>query len=97
MLCDEKMRRDILSRLHGYRYEHSLGVERCAIALAKKYGGDPALAGAAGILHDITKHLSPQEQLNLCEKYGIIPCTVEKSEPKMLHGKTAAAIAPDTF
>ncbi len=78
MLCDEKMRRDILSRLHGYRYEHSLGVERCAIALAKKYGGDPALAGAAGILHDITKHLSPQEQLNLCEKYGIIPCTVEK-------------------
>ena len=73
MLCDEKMRRDILSRLHGYRYEHSLGVERCAIALAKKYGGDPALAGAAGILHDITKHLSPQEQLNLCEKYGIIP------------------------
>ena len=57
MLCDEKMRRDILSRLHGYRYEHSLGVERCAIALAKKYGGDPALAGAAGILHDITKHL----------------------------------------
>ena len=79
MLCDEKMRRDILSRLHGYRYEHSLGVERCAIALAKKYGGDP--------------ELSPQEQLNLCEKYGIIPCTVEKSEPKMLHGKTAAAIA----
>ena len=31
--------------------------------------------------------------MNLCEKYGIIPCTVEKSEPKMLHGKTAAAIA----
>ena len=93
MLCDEKMRRDILSRLKGYRYEHSLGVERCAVALAKKYGGDPELAGIAGILHDITKHLSAQEQLNLCEKYGIIPCTVEKSEPKMLHGKTAAAIA----
>ena len=83
MLCDEKMRRDILSRLHGYRYEHSLGVERCAIALAKKYGGDPALAGAAGILHDITKHLSPQEQLNLCEKYGIIPCTVARREYHM--------------
>ena len=31
MLCDEKMRRDILSRLKGYRYEHSLGVERCAV------------------------------------------------------------------
>ena len=93
MLCNEEMRKSILSRLQGYRYEHSLGVERAAIMLAEKYGEDPEKAGTAGILHDITKYLSPQEQLNLCEKYGIIPCTVEKSEPKMLHGKTAAAIA----
>lgn len=93
MLCNDEMRKGILSRLKGYRYEHSLGVERAAIWLAEKYGGDPEKAGVAAILHDITKHLSPQEQLNLCEKYGIIPCTVEKSEPKMLHGKTAAAIA----
>ena len=41
MLCDEKMRRDILSRLHGYRYEHSLGVERCAIALATRLLPEP--------------------------------------------------------
>ena len=93
MLCNDEMRKGILSRLKGYRYEHSLGVECAAIWLAEKYGGDPEKAGVAAILHDITKHLSPQEQLNLCEKYGIIPCTVEKSEPKMLHGKTAAAIA----
>lgn len=25
----------------GYRYEHSLGVERAAIMLAEKYGEDP--------------------------------------------------------
>ena len=93
MLCNEEMRKSILSRLQGYRYEHSLGVERAAIMLAEKYGEDPEKAGTAGILHDITKYLSPQEQLNLCGKYGIIPCNVEKSEPKMLHGKTAAAIA----
>ena len=93
MLCNEEMRKSILSRLQGYRYEHSLGVERAAIMLAEKYGEDPEKAGTAGLLHDITKYLSPQEQLNLCGKYGIIPCTVEKSEPKMLHGKTAAASA----
>ena len=63
MLCDEKMRRDILSRLHGYRYEHSLGVERCAIALRRNTAATRLLPGAAGILHDITKHLSPQEQV----------------------------------
>ena len=76
MLCNEEMRKSILSRLQGYRYEHSLGVERAAIMLAEKYGEDPEKAGTAGILHDITKYLSPQEQLNLCGKYGIIPCTV---------------------
>ena len=93
MLCNDEMRKSVLSKLRGYRYQHSLGVERAAKGLAEKYGGDPEKAAAAAVLHDITKHLSPEEQLNLCEKYGIIPCTVEKSEPKMLHGKTAAAIA----
>ena len=97
MLCNEEMRKGILSRLRGYRYEHTLGCERAARKLAERFGGDPEKAGVAALLHDITKHLSPQEQLNLCEKYGIIPCTVEKSEPKMLHGKTAAAIAREEY
>ncbi|WP_297282414.1 bis(5'-nucleosyl)-tetraphosphatase (symmetrical) YqeK [uncultured Agathobaculum sp.] len=97
MLCNDEMRQGILARLHGYRYEHTLGCERAARKLAERFGGDPEKAGVAAILHDITKHLSPQEQLNLCEKYGIIPCTVEKSEPKMLHGKTAAAIAREEY
>ena len=93
MLCNDEMRKGILSRLHGYRYEHTLGCERAAVMLAERFGADAEKAALAALLHDITKHLSPKEQLNLCEKYGIIPCNVEKSEPKMLHGKTAAAIA----
>ena len=38
MLCNEEMRKGILSRLKGYRYQHSLGVERAAVWLAGKYG-----------------------------------------------------------
>lgn len=93
MLCSEEMRKDILLRLCGYRYEHTLGCERAAKKLAERFGGDVEKAAFAALLHDITKHLSPQEQLNLCEEYGIIPCMVERKEPKVLHGKTAAAIA----
>lgn len=93
MLCDNEMREDILSRLHGYRYEHTLGCERAAKKLAERFDGDVEKASFCAILHDITKHLSPQEQLNLCETYGIIPCVIEQLEPKVLHGKTAAAIA----
>ena len=93
MLCNDEMRQGILARLRGYRYEHTLGCERAARKLAERFGGDPEKAGVAALLHDITKHLSPQEQLNLCEKYGIIPCTVEKNETRMMLGMRAGAIA----
>lgn len=97
MLCNDEMRKGILSRLYGYRFEHTLGCERAAVYLAERYGGDVEKCAFAAVLHDMTKQLSKEEQLNLCEKYGIIPCNVEKNEPKMLHGKTAAAIALDEY
>lgn len=97
MLCDAKMRKEILSRLSGYRLEHTLGCERAAVMLAKRFGGDEEKCAFAAILHDITKRLSREEQLYLCENYGIIPCDVEKMEWKMLHGKTAAAIAEKEY
>ncbi len=97
MLCGEKKRKEILERLKGYRYEHTLGCEKAAKKLAERFGGDVEKSAFAAILHDITKHISPQEQLKLCEKYGIIPCKVERMEPKVLHGKTAAAIAKEEY
>lgn len=93
MLCSDEMRRDILSRLSAYRLKHTLGCEKAARKLAKKFGEDEEKCAFAMLLHDITKEFSKEQQLNLCEKYGIIPKDVEKSEWKMLHGKTAAAIA----
>ena len=40
--------------------------------LAVQYGADETDAARAGILHDITKALSADEQLKLCEKYDIL-------------------------
>ena len=97
MLYDKKMREDILSRLEGYRYTHTLGCEKATMWLGEKYGKDPKKCSLAAVLHDITKRLSREEQLYLCDKYGIIPCDVEKIEWKMLHGRTAAAIARDVY
>lgn len=93
MLMNEHVRRSILSRLSGYRYTHTLGCERAAIRLAEHYGADRDKCAFAALLHDITKQLSQEQQLYLCEKYGIIPGDIEKVEWKMLHGKTAAAVA----
>ena len=89
----EALRQAVRPRLSGYRYTHTLGVEKAARQLAAQYGGDPERAAFAALLHDITKRLSKEEQLYLCEKYDIIPCDIEMQEWKMLHGRTAAAIA----
>lgn len=97
MLWNETIRLSILGRLSGYRYTHTLGVERAAIRLAQQYGCDEEKAAMAACMHDITKRLSREEQLYLCEKYDIIPGDVEKTEWKMLHGKTAAAIAKHEY
>ncbi|MBR3866241.1 MAG: bis(5'-nucleosyl)-tetraphosphatase (symmetrical) YqeK, partial [Butyricicoccus sp.] len=97
MLCNELVRQSILSRLSGYRYQHTLGCEKAAVELARRFGADVEKAAFAAILHDITKRHSREEQLYLCEKYDIIPCDVEQIEWKMLHGKTAAAIAAHEY
>ena len=97
MICTEEMRREILSRLSGYRLKHTLGCEKAARKLAKKFGEDEEKCAFAMLLHDITKEFSKEQQLNLCEKYGIIPKGVEQTEWKMLHGKTAAAIAQHEY
>jgi nicotinate-nucleotide adenylyltransferase len=76
---------------------HVLGCEETAVRLAERWGEDPGDAAEAGILHDITKKLDKQEQLNLCAKYGIMMDTLEAESGKLLHAKTGAALAADRF
>ena len=83
--------------LDEWRIAHVAGCEAEAIELARLWGEDPEAAAEAGILHDITKRLSYEEQLNLCEKYGIMCDTAELAAPKLLHAKTGAALARDLF
>ena len=83
--------------LHPRRVAHVWGCEHEARALAKRWGADEGDAAEAGILHDITKKLTPAEQLLLSEKYGIINDTNELANPKLFHAKTGAALSRDLF
>ncbi len=74
----------LAENVKGEKFEHSLGVEETALALAQCYGVDKSKAGLAGLLHDFTKQKDNKE---LAEKYGI-PYLTEKT----LHGHTAAAM-----
>ena len=79
------------------RIAHVKGCEDEADCLARRWGADPQKASEAAILHDVTKKENLAAQLRLCEKYGIIPDSVEAHEGKLLHSKTGAAIARFEF
>jgi len=93
----EQLRPVALSYLKHKRIPHVLGTEQEAVRLAERYGADSQKARVAALLHDCTKKLSMEEQLALCEKYGIELDELEQRALKLLHAKTGAEIARDVF
>ncbi len=85
------------SMLKPSRIEHVRGCELEAVSLAKRWNADQEDAAEAAILHDCTKKAKLEEQLALCERYGILPDELEQISEKLLHAKTAAALAREEF
>lgn len=79
------------------RIPHVAGCEQEASKLALRWGEDPGDAAEAGILHDITKKLSMDEQLILAEKYGIVFDKFERENIKLTHAVTGAALSKELF
>ena len=96
-LTPEELRPIALSYLKPKRMSHVLGTEQEAIRLAERYGADVEKARVAALLHDCTKKLNMEEQLELCGRYGIQLDELEQKALKLLHAKTGAAIARDVF
>ncbi|MGE4276200.1 MAG: bis(5'-nucleosyl)-tetraphosphatase (symmetrical) YqeK [Lawsonibacter sp.] len=85
------------SMMRAKRVPHVMGVEEEAVRLARRWGVDPELARHAGILHDCTKYLELECQLELCAKYGVELDELERTAVKLLHAKTGACIAREVF
>lgn len=77
----------------GDRYEHTLGVEYTAAALAMRYGGNIRDAQIAGLLHDCAKCLSDKKRLEICAKHHIPVTALERKNPFLLHAKVGAYLA----
>ena len=91
------MREKAYAYLKPKRIAHVAGCENEAVMLAVYWGEDPEKAAEAAILHDIGKKFKLEEQLQICEKYGLINDHDELASPNILHAKTGAAIARDVF
>lgn len=91
------LREQVRPWLKSSRVPHVLGCEQEAVKLAARWGEEQDEAAEAGILHDITKKLSMPEQLLLAEKYGIVFDKFERTNLKLTHAITGAAVARDLF
>ena len=93
----DALRLSLSGSMSEKRYAHTCAVEQMIGRLGALYCPEhiPSLRAAA-LLHDITKEESLQNQLQLCEQFGIIVTDLDRLAPKTFHAKTAAArIAAD--
>jgi predicted HD superfamily hydrolase involved in NAD metabolism len=92
-----KIRKAMERALDARRYEHTLGVEYTAAALAMRYDASIKNAQLAGLLHDCAKCLSDEKRLSLCEKHNISINETERRNPALLHAKVGSFLAMDEY
>lgn len=78
-------------KLDEYRLYHSLCVAKSARRLAEKYGADPDKAELAGMLHDVMKNASREEQLETVIKGGYQLNECERANHKVWHAMAGEA------
>lgn len=88
---DEKIITLIRSKLNADRFNHSLNVADSAKELALRYGADADKAYTAGLLHDVMKNASPEEQFGVLSEAGIELMPVERENKKLWHAIAGAA------
>lgn len=92
-----EIREKLKERLTAKRFEHSLGVEYTAAAMAMCHGINVEQAAIAGLLHDCAKNYPTEEKLAKCEKYRLSISDYERQNPELLHAKLGAAVAKDKY
>ena len=96
----ESLRALVSETLSEKRARHVFAVERETEALSRTLGVEEgARTGllAAALLHDVTKEKSTAEQLQMCERCGIILTDSDRAVPKALHAITGAYLAEHEY
>lgn len=101
---EKTIRACLKATLKPRRYLHTLGVAEVAEILGRRideeYSEELRLgerARLSGLLHDCAKYYSDEEQIDLCEKYGIPLTQTERENPALIHGKLGAYIAEKRY
>ncbi len=100
-ITDKQLKKALKCTLDDKRYKHTLGVSDTAKKLAKTYAPEDDIfqnkAYMTGLLHDCAKYYTHEEQLSLCEKYGVRLTVTEIENPALIHGKLGAYLAKHRY
>ncbi len=89
---------DIRSYMSPKRLAHTYSVEKEVTSLCEIYAPEAEFElRAAALLHDITKELPLEKQLQLCREFDIMYSKEETLTPKIFHSRTAPAVVSRDF
>lgn len=92
-----KLRKSLEKVLEPKRYQHTIGVEYTAAALAMRYDIPITDAQIAGLLHDCAKCLSFEEKVAVCNKHHVEVTEIEHQNPELLHAKAGSILAETEY
>lgn len=89
----EFIKGDLKNRLSDKRYQHSLRVADEACKLAKIYGVLEENAYIAGLVHDVAKEFSSDENKYWVDKYQLPYDILKDNYKKIVHAEVGALVA----
>ena len=93
----EQYEQEVQRHLTEKRFYHSQCVAQEAARLAQQYGADVEKARLAGILHDIMKDTTPEQQLKILQDSGILLTKTQRHNRKLWHALAGAAYLQQTL
>ena len=88
---------DLEKRLSRGRFEHSLRVADMARRLASVYGENEGDAYLAGLIHDVAKEFSEEENLYWLKKYGLPVDLLNSSFKRIIHSEVGAVVVRELY
>lgn len=85
--------KDLKSKVSEKRYAHCINVGNMAKKLAKCHNADEKKAYIAGILHDIAKEMTYEEQLEILQGINFFPPEYSRYNCKVFHGWVGSVYA----
>ena len=91
----EKMEYKLRHELDRQRFEHTLGVEETARAMARRFGEDENKAALAGLLHDCAKCMPLSQMLKAARREQVDD--VMRDSKALMHALAGRCVAEDVY